>query len=202
MTASPSRARHGMAWEPRDAVVRLGRSWGWFAFFGVVSLVAGILALVWPGHALIVLATVFGAWLVISGVFSLVAAIAYQDSVGTRVFRAILGLLGLLVGLYALRHVLLTVVALGLVLGIYWIIAGITELFTAIERPGLPARMWVAIAGVLGILAGVAMLVWPGLSVTLLALLVGIWLLCYGVLYLVIAATTYRLSRLLPEGRQ
>lgn len=201
MTTSAPRTSRGIAWEPRDVVVRLGRSWVWFAFFGLVSLAAGILALVWPGQTLVLLAIVFGAWLVVSGVFSLVGAIAHHDSVGTRVFRAILGLLGLLVGLYALRHVLLTVIALGLVLGIYWIINGITELFTAVERPGLPGRAWVAIAGVLGTAAGIVLLVWPGISVAALALVVGIWLLCYGVLYLAIAARTYRLWRPATEAK-
>lgn len=200
MTTSVPHTGPEVKWEPRDVLVRIGRSWGWFTFFGVVSIVAGILALVWPGHALVALATVFGAWLVISGVFSLVGAIAHDDSVGTRVFRGILGLLGLLIGLYALRHVLLTVVALGLVLGIYWIIDGVTELFTAIERPGLPGRGWVAVVGVLGIIAGIVLLAWPRISVAVLALLVGIWLLVYGVLYLVIAVQTYRLSRRLREG--
>lgn len=167
----------------------------------LASLAAGLIALVWPGSALVALAIVFGAWLVVSGVFSLVGAIAHHDSVGTRVFRGVLGLLGLLVGLYALRHVLLTVVALGLVLGIYWVVNGLTELFTAIENPGLPGRVLVAVAGVLGTAAGIVLLVWPGISTAVLALVLGIWLLCYGVLQLVIAIEVARLSRLSRPSR-
>lgn len=184
------------ALDPRALVIRLGRAWGWYAFFGVVSLVAGILALAWPGPTLLVLAVIFGAQLVVSGVFRLVGAVAeHGASGGTRALMAILGLLGLLVGLYALRHIMITVLALGLVLGIYWVIDGITELFAAIEHPGLPGRGWVAASGGLGIVAGVILLVWPGISALVLSFVVGIWLLCFGIMQLVIAVRLRRLAK-------
>ncbi|MBO0850291.1 MAG: HdeD family acid-resistance protein [Pseudonocardia sp.] len=184
------------ALDPRAFVIRLGRAWGWYAFFGAVALVAGILALVWPGPTLLVLAVIFGAQLVVSGVFRLVGAIAEQDaSGGTRALMAILGLLGLLVGLYALRHIMITVLALGLVLGIYWVIDGITELFVAIEHPGLPGRGWVAASGGLGIVAGVILLAWPRVSPLVLAFVVGIWLLCFGIMQLAIAFRLRRLTK-------
>lgn len=100
---------------------------------------------------------------------------------------AILGLLGLLIGLYALRHIVITVLALGLVLGIYWVIDGVSELFAAIEHPGLPGRSWVVLSGALGVVAGIILLAWPGLSLLTLAVITGIWLICFGLLQLVIA---------------
>ena len=81
--------------QARALLGRLGRHWDWFAFFGVSSLVLGVVALVWPGATLLVLVVVFAVQLVISGVFRLVGAVVYDDaSAGTRALLAILGLLG------------------------------------------------------------------------------------------------------------
>lgn len=65
----------GAGLDVRALMVRLGRAWGWFALFGVVAVAAGIIALVWPGPTLLVLAVVFGVQLVVSGIFRLVAAV-------------------------------------------------------------------------------------------------------------------------------
>ena len=120
-------------------LVRVSRSWGWFAFFGVLSVVVGILVLVWPGHTLVALAVLFGLQLVVSGLFRLVAAVAATDATGgTRALMAILGLLGLVVGLWALRHIDTALSVLALFLGIYWIIDGVVEIFSAIDHPELP----------------------------------------------------------------
>ncbi|HEY7048086.1 MAG TPA: HdeD family acid-resistance protein [Jatrophihabitantaceae bacterium] len=168
---------------------RVGRSWKWFAFFGVASIVLGILALIWPGHTLVALAVLFGIQLIVGGVFRLVAAVTFDDaSAGTRALFAIIGLLGLVIGLYALRHIVITVIALGLILGIYWIVDGVAELFSAIEYRDLPGRGWVMFTGVLGIVAGIILLVWPEISLLTLAIVAGIWLIMFGIGQLMIAS--------------
>src|SRR5216684_7810671 len=103
----------GLRSDPADMVVRVGRHWGWVLAFGVVTLLVGVAALVWPGRTLIVVAVLFGIQLIVAGVFRFVAAFASDDLTGgTRVLLALLGVLSLVIGLYAVRHVLLTIVAL------------------------------------------------------------------------------------------
>lgn len=177
-------------------LVRVSRSWGWFAFFGAVSLLVGILVLVWPGHTLVALAVLFGVQLVVSGIFRLVAAITLTDATGgARALMAIIGLLGLVVGLWALRHVDVALSVLALFLGIYWIVDGVVETFTAIDRPELPGRGWVVVSGLLGILAGIILLAWPKPSLLVLAVILGIFLLFFGILQLLIAFGLREMSR-------
>lgn len=186
----------GQADRLREQLVRLGRHWGWLAFFGVVCVVAGLIALAWPGPTLLVLAVVFGVELVVSGVFRLVAAVTFHEAGGaTQALMAILGLLGLLIGLYALRHIMITVVALGLVLGIYWIIHGVTEIFAAIEHPAMPGRAWGVASGILGTIAGIILLAWPQISLLTLAIITGIWLLIFGGMQLAAAAQLRSIAR-------
>jgi uncharacterized membrane protein HdeD (DUF308 family) len=177
-------------------LVRVSRSWGWFAFFGALSVLIGILVLVWPGHTLVALAVLFGLQLVVMGLFRLVAAITMSDATGgARALMAILGLLGLVIGLWALRHIDIALSVLALFLGIYWIIDGVVETFTAISTPDIPGRGWVVVSGLFAILFGLILLVWPKPSLLVLAVILGIFLLLFGVLQLLIAFGLRHASR-------
>jgi uncharacterized membrane protein HdeD (DUF308 family) len=90
----------------------------------------------------------------------------------------------LLLGLYAIRHVLITVLALGLLLGVYWIVDGFTAVFAAVDHPGLSGRGWSIFIGLLGVLAGLTLLAWPGLSLLTLSFLTGLWLIMLGAMQL------------------
>jgi uncharacterized membrane protein HdeD (DUF308 family) len=182
--------------DPAEMLGRLGRHWGWVMFFGVITVVLGILALAWPGHTLIAIAVVFGVQLVVMGVFRFVASFAFPDlSGGTRVLYALLGVLSLIIGLYALRHVLITIVALALLLGIFWVVNGTTELFTAISQRELPNRGWNIFSGILGIIAGFILLVYPAISVLTLAIVVSVWLIIYGMMLISVASQMRSLAR-------
>ena len=182
--------------DPADMLGRVGRHWGWLLFFGIITLVLGVLALAWPGHTLIAIAVVFGVQLVVMGVFRFVASFAYPDlSGGTRVLYALLGVLSLIIGLYALRHVLLTIVALALLLGIFWVVNGTIELFTAISQRELPNRGWNIFSGVLGVIAGFILLVYPAISVLALAVVVSVWLIVYGMMLISVAYQMRSLAR-------
>ena len=182
--------------DPADMLGRVGRHWGWLLFFGIITLVLGVLALAWPGHTLIAIAVVFGVQLVVMGVFRFVASFAYPDlSGGTRVLYALLGVLSLIIGLYALRHVLITIVALALLLGIFWVVNGTTELFTAISHREMANRGWNIFSGILGIIAGFILLVYPAISVLALAVVVSVWLIVYGAMEISVAFQMRSLAR-------
>jgi uncharacterized membrane protein HdeD (DUF308 family) len=165
-----------------DHVTRVGRAWWWPAFFGVVSIIAGVLALAWPGPTLLVLAVVFGFELIVWGVYRLVGAITFGDAGGgARTLWAILGVLSLLLGFYSLRHIVITLLSLGLLLGIFWLVDGIGLIVSAVEHRGMPGRGLSLLSGVLGAIAGLVLLVWPAISILTLAWLAGLWLLILGV---------------------
>jgi uncharacterized membrane protein HdeD (DUF308 family) len=111
------------------------------------------------------------------------------------VLYALLGVLSLIIGLYALRHVLITIVALALLLGIFWVVNGTTELFTAISHREMPNRGWNIFSGILGIIAGFILLVYPSISVLALAIVVSVWLIVYGMMLISVAFQTRSLAR-------
>jgi uncharacterized membrane protein HdeD (DUF308 family) len=171
-----------------DMLAGVGRHWGWVLVFGIVTLLAGLLALVWPGRTVVVIAVLFGIQLVVAGIFRFVAAFAADDETGgTRVLLALLGVLSLIVGLYAVRHLQVTIAALALLLGIFWIVNGAVETFAALSHRGMQGRGWTIFMGLLSIAAGIVVLVYPAISLATLAIVLGFWLLVFGIMEIVAA---------------
>jgi uncharacterized membrane protein HdeD (DUF308 family) len=174
--------------DPAAMLARLGRHWAWFLAYGVITLLAGAVALAWPAATLLVIAVLFGVQLVVAGIFRFVSAFSYDDLTGgTRVLLALLGVFSLIVGLYALRHVLLTIVALALLLGIFWVVNGAIELFTALSHRWMPGRGWTAVMGILSVAAGLVVLVYPAITLVALAVVLGVWLLIFGSMEITLA---------------
>ena len=178
----------GMRGDPADMVARVGRHWGWVLAFGIITLLTGIAALAWPGRTLVVVAVLFGVQLIVMGIFRFAGALASDDLTGgTRALLAVLGALSLIIGLYAVRHVLITLLALALLLGIFWVVSGTVELFTALSHRGMQGRGWTAFMGILSIVSGIIVLAYPGISLLVLAVVLSIWLLVFGAMQITLA---------------
>lgn len=160
----------------------VGRSKGWLIGFGALTLAAGILVLVWPGASLLVIAVILGLQLLVTGVFWVVGAFTVDESRGgSRGMLALIGVLAILVGILILRHPFQTLGVLALLLGLYWTVSGVIEIVHGIG--GQTAhRGWVITAGVIGLIAGILVLVYPGLSLAVMVWLFGALLVVYGAL--------------------
>jgi len=56
---------------------------GWAIFFSVITVIAGIIVLAWPFDSIAILTLVVGVWLVIIGVFEIVAALVMRRDAST-----------------------------------------------------------------------------------------------------------------------
>ena len=184
--------------DPADLVARIGKHWGWVLAFGIITLAIGVIALVWPGRTLLVLAVLFGAQLIVMGIFRFAGAFATTDlSGGNRVLLALLGVLSLIIGLYAVRHVLITLIALALLLGIFWVVSGAIEIFMALSHREMAHRAWNALMGIISVLAGIVVLSYPGISLLVLAVVLGVWLIVFGAMQITLA---FRVRSLTTAG--
>ena len=67
-------------------------------------------------------------------------------------------------------------------IGIYWIALGVIELFLAIGHSDVPWRPWIAITGILSIVAGGVVVIFPVSSLFFLTIFLGFWLVIFGVM--------------------
>ena len=91
------------------------------------------------------------------------------------------GLFAVLFGLFALVWPGAALRVLAILYGVYAIVDGIGALMQAFRGGDAAHRAAYGILGALGVVAGILVLVWPGITVLLLALLVGLWAIVTGV---------------------
>ncbi|MGW0416760.1 HdeD family acid-resistance protein [Streptomyces collinus] len=171
---------------PGDPVAAVARSWTWILGSAVVTLVPGVLILVWPDETLHVLAVVIGLYLLLAGAFRFVTAFG-REGHGERLAAVSVGVLFVLAGVLCLRHPLQTVAALSLIVGLTWLVSGILTLYAAISTEDLPHRAVVLGTALLGIVAGIVVLALPTESARALTRLLGLWLVLLGLVELVLA---------------
>src|SRR3989442_7397860 len=163
-------------------LARLGSAWGWIVAYGVASLLAGVIAVAWPSSTLVVIAIIFAAQLLVGAVYQYVFAFAIPNENGwLRALIALLSVFSFVVAIYLLGHVGLTLLVLATLVGIYWIALGVIELFLAIEHSEVPWRPWIAITGILTIVAGGVVVIFPVSSLFILTIFLGFWLVIFGV---------------------
>ncbi|HYW27210.1 MAG TPA: DUF308 domain-containing protein [Terriglobales bacterium] len=190
-----------MGSELESMLTRIGRAWGWILAFGVLSVLVGLVAIFWPSATLIVVAVVFAVQLIVAGAFRFAAAFAVPGESGwLRALQALLAILSFVVGVYLLGHVSLSLLVLALLLGLYWIFHGVTELFVAIGHAELPGRAWMIASGILSAVVGVIVVVAPGISLFALTLLLGVWLIVFGVMAIVRALRIRSAAHALGSG--
>lgn len=69
------------------------RLWRWKLIAGLVTIIIGVTVLPWPGPSIVVAATLFGVYLLMSGLVELYLAFTLPRSAATRVMLIISGAL-------------------------------------------------------------------------------------------------------------
>jgi uncharacterized membrane protein HdeD (DUF308 family) len=182
--------------DPVEPVREFGRSWGLVLFLGIVTLAVGVVITFRPSNSVHVMAIIFGIWLLVLGVIRIIMAIAERgEGGGTRLGMAFGGLLAVLIGLLVLHHSFETVAILGFIIGVFWVVGGLSELFAGFSREAEGRRAGLIILGLIGTVVGILCLVYPGLSLSILAVILGLGLIVYGIAEIALAFQIRRLTK-------
>jgi len=175
-----------MASEPEVVIVQGGLPskvvWQMELVVGLITLVLGVVVALRPSQSLSVIAVFFGILLIIGGVFHFIRALDQFEE--HRAWIAIAGLLELVIGVVMIRHLNLTKSAIGLLIGIVWIVQGVVALLSGIMGGMKGTRGWAIGFGLVSLAAGIVVVAVPEKSVTALATLIGIWFIVMGLLEL------------------
>ena len=160
---------------------------------GVLGTIAGILAIVYPGMTLLALALIAGINLMLLGVMSLVDAFSGDGDTTTRVLAAVLGLLGIIAGLVVIRRPGESLLAILLVVGIWFVVTGLVDFIRAFAN--VEYRALRLLTALVDIVLGGFILALPHLSLGTLAVLIGIAFVVRGVISIV---RGFQLRRAVP----
>lgn len=159
-------------------------TWQATLFIGIATLILGIIVTIHPSGSLSVIAVLLGVLLIVSGIFHLIRALSRSEQ--HRTWLGISGLLFIVVGVVLIRHLDLTVAAIGLLVGITWIVQGVAAIIAAFSGARDGAAWW-AVFGFISLVAGIVVTAAPVTSVTVLAVLLGIWFIIMGVFEIALA---------------
>jgi uncharacterized membrane protein HdeD (DUF308 family) len=162
--------------------VELSRYWWTFILRGVLAILFGIIAFVSPPTTIAVLVLLFGAWALVDGVFDIAAAV--QDRSRNRSFWLAVfeGAVSIIVGAIALVFPGLAAASLLLLISAWSIITGVAEVVLAIRlREQLTGEFWLAVAGILSILFGVLLFLFPTSGAITIVWIIGAFAIAFGI---------------------
>jgi uncharacterized membrane protein HdeD (DUF308 family) len=163
-------------------------NWWLLALRGLVAVLFGVLAFMWPGATLITLVWLFGAFALVNGILSLVLAAKTPKGypkVGSLIFG---GLLGILAGLLAFVMPGITALGLLILIAAWAIVTGIMELVAAVRLRKIINNEWLLVlAGIASVVFGVLLLFQPAVGALALIWLIGAWALLFGILLMILA---------------
>ena len=157
--------------------------------FGVAALGVGIFFIVSPHETLSTFTIIAGIFVLADGVIAIVAAML--GSGNGRGLLALIGVLSAIAGLILIKKPFETLVVFTLIVGLWFVVAGIVRLVSAFDSR--EARGGNVLVALLDLIAGGVILAWPDLSLATLAVIIGIALVVRGALFI---ATGWQLRAL------
>lgn len=141
----------------------LAKCWWLLLLRGIAAIVFGALAFIWPGLTLVTLVLLYGAFALVDGVLSLVAAFTGSTKPVPTWWLVVVGLLGIGVGAVTFLWPGITAILLVLFIGAWALVHGVFEIIGAIQlRKEIDNEWMLILGGVLSVIFGAIILIAPG----------------------------------------
>jgi uncharacterized membrane protein HdeD (DUF308 family) len=161
----------------------LRRHWWVSVIRGLAAIVFGVIAFAYPGLTLATLVLLFGAWVLIDGVFRVAGAIAGRASDPEWGFHLIIGIVGIIIGFLTFNAPLITALALIIYIAAWALMIGAVEIALAIKlRREIKGEWFLILMGLASILFAVLLLWNPAPGALALVWLIASYAIVFGIL--------------------
>lgn len=175
----------------------VARHWWILTIRGVLAILFGLLAWIWPGITLLVLVILFGAYALVDGIFAIGAAI--RGGAGrSRKWLVVTGVAGIVAGLVTLTWPGVTALVLLLLIAWWAVLTGIFEIVAGIRLRQQIEGEWIYIvSGVISVIFGIMLFVWPVSGALAVIWIIGFFSILFGLAMIVASLRLRRLADLL-----
>lgn len=118
-----------------------GSERGWNLALGVLEVLVGIAFIAWPDPTLLTLAVFIGAWVLVSGIFTIIGSIANRDQVALWWLYLIFGIAEVPLGIVLLNRPNLTLALAIAMAGIWAVLVGTLEIVASFEVKDLARKL-------------------------------------------------------------
>ena len=115
--------------------------WGLLLFQGILGILAGAIALVFPGITALAFLYLLAAWAIITGILEVIAPLSYPMSTGRAVLMALAGVVSIVFGILIAAQPAAGLLAVVWVIGVYAIVYGIMYVVLYFESRSLAASV-------------------------------------------------------------
>ncbi|MBO0733076.1 MAG: HdeD family acid-resistance protein [Methylocapsa sp.] len=165
----------------------LAHNWWVIAARGVLGLLIGLIAFLFPGPTLLSLVGLFALYLIIDGGFAIAAAVRAGQRGKRWGFLTFEGIVGIVAGVLAAAMPGLTVLVFVGLLAAWAIVSGVLELRAAYQLTEDHGRWWLALGGVVSLVFGIALVAAPIFGALVVSWWVGAYATLFGASMLVLA---------------
>jgi uncharacterized membrane protein HdeD (DUF308 family) len=165
----------------------LSRNWWALVVRGIVAVIFGLCAIILPGLTVTALVLLFGAYVLVDGVFMIVAAFAGGERTRHRWLLLFEGIVSIIAGILTFAWPGITTLVLLYFIAAWAIITGVAEVMAAVRLRREIANEWLlGLAGIASILFGVFAFIYPRSGALSLIWIIGIYALIFGILLILL----------------
>jgi len=177
----------------------LARYWWVVAVRGVAAVLFGLLAIIWPEITVTVLVLLFGAYALVDGVLALFTALfGGRSAEGRRLWLALEGVAGVLIGVLTFLWPGITTLVLLWLIAAWVLVTGVIEIVAAVRlRREIEGEWLLALSGVLSVVFGILLVIWPTAGAVTVVWLIGIYAMVFGI---ALIALSLRLRKIYQGG--
>jgi uncharacterized membrane protein HdeD (DUF308 family) len=162
----------------QDEASEAARLWWLLLAGGLVTLVVGVLLLIWPSRTLATVAVIVGIYLLIAAVIEI--GLAFSQQPDSRTGALLRGALAGIAGLIVIRNPGASTQVVALAVGIVLVVGGVMKL--VVLGTAVDGRGWLVLEALIDLAIGVIMVAWPKFGASSLAVVLGIALIARGLL--------------------
>ncbi|MGI5835065.1 MAG: HdeD family acid-resistance protein [Chloroflexota bacterium] len=157
------------------------QAWWVLAIAGVVSILFGLAAMIWPGITLIVLVWLFGVYVLVYGIVELVGMFRAAGQGAAWWTHLLIGLISIAAGLFILFNPFVSSTVLVFTIGFWAIFVGLVEIIASLTQ----AQILYLVTGIISVLFGFVLLSNPVTGALALIWVIGVFAIIRGILLLI-----------------